>query len=107
MHKAVVQVKSGKVSSPLIRDLKGTVDRENASMGLFITLEPPTSAMHKEAVSAGFYHSDLWQKDYPKIQIRTVEELLQGNGFQMPAHQPMYQPARRIARPEGEQGRLA
>ena len=42
MHKAVVQVKSGKVSSPLIRDLVGTVERENASMGLFITLEPPT-----------------------------------------------------------------
>ena len=107
MHKAVVQVKSGKVSSPLIRDLKGTVEREKASMGLFITLEPPTRAMTTEANSAGLYHSDLWQKDYPKIQIRTVEELLQGNGFQMPAHQPMYQPARRIARSEGEQGRLA
>ena len=107
MHKAVVQVKSGKVSSPLIRDLKGTVERENASMGLFITLEPPTSAMRKEAVSAGFYHSDVWQRDYPKIQIRTVEELLDGTLFEMPAHQPMYQPAQRVARPEGEQGRLA
>ena len=107
MHKAVVQVKSGKVSSPLIRDLKGTVERENASMGLFITLEPPTSAMRKEAVSAGFYHSDVWQTDFPKIQIRTVEELLAGNSFQMPPHQPVYQPSRRIARSEGEQGRLA
>ena len=107
MHKAVVQVKSGKVSSPLIRDLKGTVERENAVMGLFITLEPPTHPMTTEANSAGLYHSDLWQTDFPKIQIRTVEELLAGNGFQMPPHQPMYQPSRRIARPEGEQGRLA
>ena len=107
MHKAVVQVKSGKVSSPLIRDLKGTVEREKASMGLFITLEPPTSAMTTEAVSAGLYHSDLWQTDFPRIQIRTVEELLEGDGFQMPPHQPMYQPSRRIARSEGEQGRLA
>ncbi len=107
MHKAVVQVKSGKVSSPLIRDLVGTVDRENASMGLFITLEPPTSAMRTEANSAGLYHSDLWQTDFPRIQIRTVEELLEGNGFQMPPHQPVYQPSRRIAPSEGEQGRLA
>ena len=107
MHKSVVQVKSGKVSSPDIRDLKGTVEREKASMGLFITLEPPTSAMTTEAVSAGLYHSDLWQTDFPRIQIRTVEELLAGNGFQMPPHQPTYQPSRRIARPEGEQGRLA
>ena len=107
MHKAVVQVKSGKVSSPHIRDLKGTVERENASMGLFITLEEPTRAMTKEAVSAGLYHSDLWQTDFPKIQIRTIEELLEGTLFEMPAHQPMYQPAQRVTRPEGEQGRLA
>ena len=107
MHKAIVQVKSGHVQSSLIRDLVGTVEREQASMGLFITLEPPTQPMTKEAVSAGLYHSDIWKRDYPKIQIRTVEELLAGNSFQMPAHQPMYQPSRRIARPEGEQGRLA
>ena len=56
-HKAVVQVKSGKVSSPLIRDLKGTVEREKAALGLFITLEDPTRDMRTEAVSAGFYHS--------------------------------------------------
>ena len=107
MHKAVVQVKSGKVSSPHIRDLVGTVEREKAAIGLFITLEEPTRAMTTEANSAGLYHSDLWQTDFPRIQIRTVEELLAGNGFQMPPHQPMYQPSRRIARSEGEQGRLA
>ena len=107
IHKAVVQVKSGKVSSPHIRDLKGTVERENAAMGLFITLEEPTRAMTTEANSAGLYHSDLWQTDFPRIQIRTVEEMLEGNGFQMPPHQPTYQPSRRIARSEGEQGRLA
>ena len=39
MQKAIVQVKSGKVSSPHIRDLKGTVEREEAALGLFITLE--------------------------------------------------------------------
>ena len=107
MHKAIVQVKSGKVSSPLIRDLKGTVEREDASMGLFITLEPPTGPMQKEAISAGHYDSYIWQRPYPKIQIRTVEDLLSGNRFQMPAHQPMYQQARRFVRSEGEQGRLA
>ena len=74
MHKAIVQVKSGHVQSSYIRDLKGTVERENAAMGLFITLEPPTRPMTKEAVSAGFYHSDVWQTDFPKIQIRTVGE---------------------------------
>ncbi|MDE2716131.1 MAG: DNA methyltransferase [Chloroflexota bacterium] len=105
-RKAVVQVKSGKVSSPLIRDLKGTVDRENAALGLFITLEDPTRDMRTEAVSAGFYHSEVWQRDYPKVQIRTVQDLLTGNTFDLPPHPSMYQPAQRVRRPEGKQSTL-
>ena len=102
-NKAVVQVKSGKVSSPHIRDLKGTVEREKAALGLFITLEEPTRDMRTEAVSAGFYHSDVWRKDYPKIQIRTVGELLQGRGFELPPHPSMYQAAERVQHTEGRQ----
>ena len=106
VNKAIVQVKSGRVSSPLIRDLVGTVEREKAAMGLFITLEEPTRDMRTEAVSAGFYHSDLWQTDFPRIQIRTVGELLEGRTFEIPRHPQTYQPAQRITRPVGEQGRL-
>ena len=105
-QKVVVQVKGGHVSSPQVRDLKGTVEREKAAMGLFITLEEPTGPMRTEAVSAGFYHSDIWQRDYPKIQLRTVEELLSGNDFELPARLPSYEAAQRHH--EGaEQGRLA
>ena len=105
-QKAIVQVKSGKVSSPLIRDLKGTVEREKAALGLFITLEEPTRDMRTEAVSAGFYHSDVWQRDFPKVQIRTVAELLDGRGFELPQHPSMYQPAQRVEREEGRQAGL-
>ena len=106
MKKAIVQVKSGKVSSPHVRDLKGTVEREKAALGLFITLEEPTSAMRTEAVSAGFYHSDVWQKDYPKIQLRTIEELLAGKEFELPPHPSVYQAAERVRRPQGRQARM-
>ena len=106
MKKAIVQVKSGKVSSPHIRDLKGTVEREKAALGLFITLEEPTSAMRTEAVSAGFYHSDVWQKDYPKIQLRTIAELLDGNEFELPPHPSTYQAAERVRRPQGRQATM-
>ena len=101
--KAIVQVKSGKVSSPLIRDLKGTVEREKADLGLFITLEEPTRDMRTEAASAGFYHSEIWQRDYPRMQIRTIAELLEGQAFDIPPHPSMYQPAQRVRRPEGRQ----
>ena len=105
-RKAVVQVKSGKVSSPLIRDLKGTVEREKAALGLFITLEDSTRDMRAEAVSAGFYRSETWQRDYPKIQIRTIADLLTGAAFDIPPHPSMYQPAQRVRRPEGKQSTL-
>src|SRR5436305_201901 len=69
--KVIVQVKSGHVKSGDIRDLKGTLQREQATIGAFITLEKPSSEMITEAVSAGYYHSQTWGQDYPRIQILT------------------------------------
>jgi site-specific DNA-methyltransferase (adenine-specific) len=105
-HRAIIQVKSGKVSVAHIRELVGTVERENAAMGLFITLENPTRVMSSEAVSAGFYHSELWQRDYPKIQLRTIEGLLKGDEFEMPPNPGMYQDSQRSQRDAGRQGGL-
>ena len=84
VKRALVQVKSGHVNSGMIRDLKGTLERENASIGVFITLDPATREMETEAASAGFYHSDLWEKDYPRVQILSVEQLLTGTEVKIP-----------------------
>jgi site-specific DNA-methyltransferase (adenine-specific) len=62
--------------------------------------------MQSEAASGGFFHSDLWDRDYPRIQIRTVAQMLSGNSFDLPPRQPMYQPAERVRRTEGRQGSL-
>jgi len=74
--KCIVQVKSGKVGSPMIRDLKGAMEREKAEMGTFITLEPSTHEMRTEAAAAGLFHSEVMNRDYPRIQVLTIEELL-------------------------------
>ena len=105
-HKAVIQVKGGRVSSPQVRDLVGVVEREQAALGLFISLEPPTRDMRQEAAAAGFFHSDLWAREFPKIQLRTVGEMLSGNGFELPPRPADYQPAQRVRRPQGRQARL-
>lgn len=83
-RRVLVQVKSGQVKSGDIRDLVGTVEREKAAIGVFITLESPSGPMEREAVAAGFYHSPGWGQDYPKIQILTVAQLLGGARVQMP-----------------------
>ena len=92
----VVQVKSGKVTSRDIRDLKGTVEREGAAIGVFVTLEKPTQAMHKEALSAGYFESPGRQgKRYRKIQILTVGDLLDGEGVDMPRQYSQFKRAKR------------
>src|SRR5579863_10408721 len=74
--RVIVQVKSGHVKSGDIRDLRGTMDRESAAIGVFITLEPPSRDMTTEAIKAGYYHSEGWNRDYPKIQIKTIDDML-------------------------------
>lgn len=80
--RALVQVKSGNVGVNVVRELKAVAARD--ALGILITLEPPTGPMDTQAVSAGFYHSPGWDKDYPKIQILTMEELLHGKTIDMP-----------------------
>ncbi len=92
----IVQVKSGKVSSRDVRDLIGVIDREKAAIGVLITLEPPTRDMITEAAGAGFYHSPGWGKDYPRIQILTIEELLAGQQIEMPPQRTTFKQAPRV-----------
>ena len=74
--RVIVQVKSGHVSVAQIRDLKGVLDRENAQIGVFITLNSPTRPMIQEAASAGFYVPDHFPNlRFPRLQILTIEEL--------------------------------
>jgi len=76
--RAIVQVKSGRVGPPAVRDLRGTLEREKAPFALLITLEPPTEAMQREATEAGFYEVPATGEKIPRLQILTVQELLQG-----------------------------
>ena len=102
--RAMVQVKSGHAGVNAIRELKAVAAHD--ALGVFITLEPPTGPMQTEAVGAGFYHSPGWNKDYPKIQILTIEELLHGKFVDMPPQTQTsvtFAKAQKIAEKEGEQ----
>jgi len=81
-QRVLIQVKSGKVKSGDIRDLAGTLQREAAALGVFITLEPPSKDMVTEAATAGFYTSP-WGT-HPRLQILTVQDLLSGKRVDMP-----------------------
>lgn len=77
--KIIVSVKGGEnVNVAMIRDLGHVVEREKAQLGLFVTLAEPTRPMKEEAATAGYYESAVIGKSFPKIQILTIEKLLNG-----------------------------
>ena len=65
-------------------ELKGVLDREKAQIGVFITLEEPTKPMAIEAVSARYYQSPIG-RNYPRMQILTIEQLLNGAKIDYPS----------------------
>ncbi|KKL10060.1 hypothetical protein LCGC14_2559610, partial [marine sediment metagenome] len=80
----IISVKSGHTGPTHVRDLRGVIERENAEIGVFICMQKPTKPMRTEAASASFYKSP-WQKEpYPRLQILTIEELLNGKRIDCP-----------------------
>ncbi len=60
-----------------------------------------------EAASAGYYRSPGWGRDYPRIQILTIAELLGGAQIQMPPTEAgTFKQAQRVEQRLGEQPRL-
>ncbi len=77
-RKIIVSVKGGdNVNVAMVRDLIGTMSTNKADLGFFVTLAEPTKAMITEATKAGFYRAANG-KDYPRVQIFTIEDLLSG-----------------------------
>ena len=102
----IVQVKSGHVTRNQIATLKGDMEREKSEIGLFITLAPPTGPMEQDAISAGFYEPEHFPgQKFPRVQILTIEELLNGKQAEYPRYAPQstFRQAPRRRRRQGEQ----
>ena len=79
----IISVKSGNTGPHHVRELHGALAQtSSAAIGVLVILEPRTKAMIEAAAKAGFYKSAFG--DYPKIQIITVEEMLNGIQIGMP-----------------------
>jgi DNA modification methylase len=75
--RAIISVKAGKNVNPdMVRALKGTVEREDAQMGVFICLDAPTKDMKTEAATGK--NIELPGGVRPRIQVVTLADLLAG-----------------------------
>lgn len=80
----IISVKAGHTGRAHVHELRGVIEREKAEIGVLISMQAPTRPMREEAASAGFYHSEHWNKDYSRIQLLTVADLLSGGTIDYP-----------------------
>ncbi|MXY47294.1 MAG: restriction endonuclease, partial [Chloroflexi bacterium] len=84
----LAQVKGGKVTVSQVRDFVGTMTGENASMGIFISLDPVTSPSAKKiAASQGQIEVGMFK--YPALQFWSMEDYFNGT---MPNLPPLADP---------------
>jgi hypothetical protein len=99
----IISVKGGKnIPANAVRDLLGTVEREKAAIGILISIAEPTRAMREFAASAGFYDSKGFNRKYPKIQLLTVADLLNGKNAEYPSQNVTFKQAPRAAAQESD-----
>lgn len=81
----LIEVKSGHCNIKNVREFIQVVIKRNASIGAFICFgEYLTKPMLLEAKQQGQYKSGAVSFPYDKIQIITVEDLLEGKNISMP-----------------------
>lgn len=83
-EKIIVSVKGGNQIGPaMVRDLKGVVEREKATFGIFVCIKEPTPEMKREAATGGMFKIPVGPL-YPKIQIYTIQDYFYGKKPKLP-----------------------
>jgi site-specific DNA-methyltransferase (adenine-specific) len=81
----LVEVKSGNVNVKNLREFIQVINKQKAAIGVFVCFdEQVTKPMRLEAKDAGYYKKDIFGANYDRIQIMTVEKLLEGEVIKMP-----------------------
>jgi len=83
LRSMVLSVKGGHITPAFMRELRGTLEAGGTEMAGFLCLDEPTPGMKNEAAKAGMFTYD--GEKYPRMQIRTVKELLAGHPFDTPS----------------------
>ena len=107
--RGVISVKSGNTGAKDVRHLAGVVARDDdVAFGVFVCLNEPTKPMVEEALSHGMWVSEFDGQMYPKMQILSAQDLIDGREVKMPqgARGQVFAKASRERKREGVQGRL-
>jgi len=97
------QVKGGeKVQSKDMDSLLGTMEKHKCSMGVFLTVTPPTKPMMETVVESGFFGVSGFK--YPRLQVLTLEDFFSGKRPKLPSTNITYKSAKPTKKSSGELG---
>lgn len=82
--RAIFQVKSGGANRATLTTLNSDRLREKAEFGFLLTMDPHTKAMRDEIMAVGKYKHPLLNREDDRIQVITVEEILDGKRLSLP-----------------------
>ena len=106
-ERAIVEVKGGGIGVKDIGRLAQVIERERAPFGVFLTAQPPTRAMERDAAAVGLWENPTTGRTYPRLQILTLAELFQGKRPNIPLMDlNVGKSAKREDMNEGKQGSL-
>lgn len=82
---SIIEVKSGNVNVKNIREFIQVVNHRQADHGIFVCFSDQiTKPMLIEAKQAGYFQHESYRDVFDKIQILTVEDLLDGKDINLP-----------------------
>ncbi len=84
----LIEVKSGNVNVKNMREFIQVVRKQEADIGVFVCFEDQvTKPMQLAAKEEGYYRKEHWGDRFDKIQILTVEKLIDGENIKFPLTQ--------------------
>ena len=101
----ICSVKGGRNLNPaMLRELVGTVKKEDAEFGVLVTVHPPPKRWYAGARTEGVVSDGM--VEYPRIQIYTVRDMFDGRMPNLPALQHQIPSGPRAKPKRGRQKRL-
>lgn len=71
----LVSVKGGKLNPAMVRELRGTMEREHAPIGVLVVAQEPSKEMRLEATHAGFLKESDAEGPIPRLQFVTLDRI--------------------------------
>ena len=87
LHSMVLEVKGGRnIGINIVRELRGTLDRDEATMAGLIVMEPLSDRQHQNFMREMFHagNLDVMGVQYPRMQVLSVADIIAHKSFLTP-----------------------